>query len=112
MNSDELFEMSNFNWRTTGLPSAIEIWTRTDPIYHGHDRYRIKVTKDSEWAGIFTVGSNPRLVKNIRNALSVSEVSELLAWIGEFYPIIISHIDGRIDSAELAWEIRKIRGSK
>lgn len=112
MNSDELFEMSNFNWRTTGLPPAIEIWTRTDPKYHGHDRYRVKVSKNSDWAGIFTVGQNPDFVKNINNALSVREQNQIILWIREYYPLIISLIDGKIDSAEFALEIRKIRGSK
>jgi hypothetical protein len=111
MNSDELFEMSNFGWRTTGLPSDINVWTRTDPEYHGHDRYRIKVTKSRRWAGIFTVGRDPKLVKNINDTLSVQDREQIINWIRDYYPLIISHIDGSIDSAEFAFEIQKIRGS-
>jgi hypothetical protein len=112
MKADELFEMSNFNYRTTGLPTYIEVWTRTDPKYHGHDRYRIKVTKNKEWAGIFKVGHDPELVDDLNRSLSKSDINEILNWIKEYYPLIISHIDGKIDSAELALEIQKIRGSK
>jgi len=112
MKSDDLFEMSNFNWKTTGLPSDIDVWTRTDPTYHGHDRYRIKVTKSKEWAGIFTVSQNPKFIKNINESLTVNEQNQILNWVREYYPLIISHIDGRIDSAEFALEIIKIRGSK
>ena len=112
MRAPELFEMSNFNSRTTGLPSSIEVWARTDPFSHGHNRYRIKVTKNKEWAAIFTVSRNPILVKNINGALLSSEISEIIDWVGEFYPLIISLIDGRLDSAEFSLELNKIRGSK
>ena len=110
MRGDELFEMSNFSSRTTGLPSNITVWCRTDPLNHGHDRYRIKVTKDNKWAGIFTVGQEPKLVKNINNDLSVGEVSTIQEWIKQYSSLIIELIDGKLDTAEFSFEIQKLRG--
>lgn len=112
MKATDLFEMSNFNSRTTGLPSNIEVWARTDLLDHGHTRYRLKVTKNKEWTAIFTVCAVPKLVKNINSTLTGSEISSLLDWIEEYFPLIIGLIDGRIDSAEFALAILKIRGEK
>jgi hypothetical protein len=112
MQYDELFEMSNFNWKTTGLPTYIEVWARTDPKYHGHDRYSLKVTKNNEWAGIFNVGQSPKFIKDLNKSLTTSDRNNIIAWIEEYYPLIISLIDGKIDSAEFAIELQKIRGSK
>ena len=109
---DILYEMANFNSRTTGLPPNIEVWTRTDPLDHGHDKYRIKITKNKEWVGIFSVGENPTMRENVNNSLSVGEQNEILQWIKEFFPLIVSHIDGKIDSGEFSLEVQKIRGSK
>jgi len=108
---DILYEMSNFNARTTGLPSSIDIWARTDLQNHGHSRYRVKITKQQAWAAIFTVGSSPGLVKDINQSLLPKEVAQIQEWIRQFYPLIISLIDGKIDSAEFAIEMQKIRNS-
>jgi hypothetical protein len=110
--NDIMFEMSNFNYRTTGLPTNIEVWARADPVYHGHDRYRIKITKNKEWAAIFSIGQNPEIKKNINQSLTSSEQTQILQWIKDYFPLLISHIDGKIDSAELAFEIQKLRGEK
>jgi hypothetical protein len=109
---DILYEMSNFNSRTTGLPLGIEIWTRSDPMYHGHNRYRIKVSKNKIWAAIFSVGADPKILKDISSTLSHSEKSAILSWVSEHYPLLIGHIDGKIDSGELSIELQKIKGSK
>lgn len=109
MRSDELFEMSNFSSRTTGLPSNIMIWCRTDPLNHGHNRYRIKVTKDNKWAAIFSVGSHSEILKNINHSLTDSEQSMISDWIERYNSLIISLIDGKLDTAEFSFEIQKRR---
>lgn len=111
MRSDDLFEMSNFNWRTTGLPPDIGVWTRADFTYHGHNQYRIKISKSNEWAGIFTVGQRPRLVKDINKTLTTDDKNLIQKWIRDYYPLIINHIDGKIDSDEFSFELQKLRGS-
>lgn len=104
----DLYEMSTFKSKYTGLPDNFEIWTRTDPLNHGHNR--IKVTKDKEWAAIYTVGNNPKMVNNINYSISERENSMLLDWIRETYPIIINLIDGKIDTPDAAMEFSKLRG--
>lgn len=110
MNGDELFEMSNFSSRTTGLPSNITVWCRTDSFDHGHNRYRIKITKDNEWAGIFTVGQDSKFVKNINNSLSSSEINTIKQWINIYSSLIIGLIDGKLDTSEFSIELQKLRG--
>jgi hypothetical protein len=110
--SDILYEMSNFKSRITGLPDNLEVCTRSDPDYHGHDRYRIKVTKDREWAGVFTVGHSPELKKNIGNRLTQAEITLILQWAKSYSSLIVSLIDGKIDSAEFGLELIKIRGQQ
>lgn len=108
---DDLYEMSNFNWRTTGLSSNIEVWCRTDPNDHGHSIYRLKIRKDREWAAIFTVGSEPLMVKDINNTISASEVSDITSWIMLYSSLLIGLIDSKIDTAEFAYELQKERNS-
>lgn len=109
MTEDELYEMSNFKSQTTGLPDNIEIWIRTDLDNHGHSRYRLKVKKNREWAGIFLVSKNPKIVKDINNSLKTKEINEINEWISKYSSLIISLIDDKIDSGEFAFEIQKLR---
>jgi hypothetical protein len=108
--SDDLFEMANFSSRTTGLPSNIIVWCRTDPLDHGHSKYRIKITKDKDWAAIFTVGSNSKLVKNINNSLTDSEIRIITEWIERYSSLLIGVIDGKLDTAEFSYEIQRLKG--
>ena len=110
MREDELFEMSNFSSRTTGLPSNIVVWCRTDPLDHGHDKYRVKITKDREWTAIYQVGSTPNLVKNINNKLTTTEHNIIVDWISNYSSLLISLIDGKLDTAEFSFELQKMRG--
>lgn len=108
---DILFEVSNFNSRVTGLPTNIEIWLRSDPVSYGHNRYRIKILKDKEWAGIYTIGKFPDLIKNINQTITQSENKMIIDFISNYLSLLIGLIDGEIDSGEFALEILKLRGS-
>lgn len=109
MKAGDLYEMSNFSSRTTGLPSNIVIWCRTDPLEHGHDKYRIKVTKDNDWAANFSVGSTSKLVKNVNSSLSGKELRMISEWVEKYSSLIISLIDGKLDTTEFGFEVQKIR---
>lgn len=111
MTEDELYEMSHYKSKITGLPSNIEVWVRTDPQDHGHSRYRVKIKKDREYAGIFLVGKNASLVKDINNTLRQREINEIEEWISNYSSLIISLIDDKIDSAEFGMEVQKLRNS-
>ena len=111
LDEDILFEMSNFRSRVTGLPANIELWVRSDPVNHGHNRYRVKILKDRQWAAIYAVSQNPELIKNINNALSISENNEIIEFIKKVSSLIIQLIDSKIDTGEFEYEVVKLRGS-
>lgn len=111
--TNNLYEMSNYGPRTTGLSSAIEIWLRTEPIQLPHSNYRVKIDKNKQYSAIFSVEQLPRILKHShKNKLSASEIHEIKDFILDNLSLIISHIDGKLDSGEFAMEIQKTRGSK
>jgi hypothetical protein len=110
---NNLYEMSNFGPRTTGLPSSIEIWLRTEPIQLPHSNYRVKIDKNKQYSAIFSVGQKPEILKhNHKNMLTSTEINTIKDFIISNVSLIIGHIDGKLDSGEFAIEIQKIRGSK
>lgn len=104
---DIMFEMSTLTLSEIGLPAGIEVWTRSDPINHGHNRYRVKILKDRVWAAIFTVSSAPAMVKNINSSLTGGEISEISKWIQLHYSPLINLIDCKIGTAECSTAIQK-----
>ena len=109
--NDILYEMSNYHSKVTGLPDNIVLWVRTDSSDYGHSRYRVKIKKNKEWAGIYTVSKNPKQVKILnKNKLTNHEDNEIKKFIKTYSSLIISLIDDKIDSYEFANEILKIRG--
>lgn len=107
---DIMFEMSTLTPRETGLPNGIEIWTRSDPINHGHNRYRVKVLKNRAWAAIFSVGSSPILLKNINQSLTDGEQTIISSWIAANSSTLINLIDCKISTTDCVVAIQKTRG--
>lgn len=109
---NHLYEMSNFGHRTTGLPSFIDLWVRTETTQLPHSNYRVKIEKYKEYSAIFSVGQQPRILKHShKNKLTIKEVSDITDFISTHASLIIGHIDGKLDSGELTIEIQKVRGS-
>ena len=105
---DELmYEMSNISSRYTGLSQNLEVWLRTDEKNHGHNRYRVKIKKDKIWAGIFTVSSNPTLINPLKNTLTSNDQKQILNWIKKNSTLIISLIDGKLDTIEFCMELQR-----
>jgi len=107
---DILYEMSNFKSRVTGLPLNIELWVRTDPVNHGHNRYRVKILKDKQWAAIYLVGQNPICIKDINQTITAADSKSILDFISTFSALLISLIDDKIDTGEFEYEVKKHRG--
>lgn len=105
-----LYEMSNFPSSVTGLPQNIQVWVRTDLSNHGHNRYRIKVRKNKQWAGVFLVGQNPSKIADGDIQLSSDEDQAVKEFITKFSSLIISLIDEKVSSGQFENEILKIRG--
>ena len=109
---DILYEMSNFRSRVTGLPSNIELWVRSDPVNHGHNRYRVKILKDRVWAAIYTVRQQPEMIKNVNDSITSLENKAVTQFIQSYGSLIIELIDSKIDSGEFEYEVLKLRGTK
>lgn len=107
---DILFEMSNFGRSVTGLPDNIVLWVRTDLSDHGHNRYRLKVRKNREWAAIFSVGSNPILLKNLNNSLTTPEQNQVISFIRMYHTHIINLIDDKTTTDQFIMDVKKARG--
>lgn len=107
---DILYEMSNFKSRVTGLPPNIELWVRTDPVNHGHNRYRVKILKDKQWAAIYLVSQNPICIKDINQTITAADSKSILDFISTFSALLISLIDDKIDTGEFEYEVKKHRG--
>jgi hypothetical protein len=109
---NNLYEISNFGHRTTGLTPSIEIWMRTETSQLPHSNYRVKIDKNKEYSAIFSVGKNPAILKSShKNKLTNKEISEIKNFISNYSSLIIGHIDGKLDSGEFAIELQKIRGT-
>ena len=108
--TDIMFEMSNISSRTTGLPGNIVVWVRTEVQGHGHNKYRIKISKDKEWAGIFEVSNNASLLKNINNSLTPNEIAQIEMFVKTFKSHLINLIDGVVDTGEFNLAVLKDRG--
>ncbi len=108
---DIMFEMSTLTPQETGLPNGIEVWARSDPVNHGHNRYRVKVLKDRAWAAIFSVGATPKLLKDINQSLTDGEQSTICTWIAANSSALINLIDCKISTTDCVIAIQKTRGS-
>jgi len=110
-----LYEMSDLTPDITGLPDNIIIWARVDSSDHGHNRYKVKATKNREFSAIFLVSKKPVIKKesNIpKNRLSSKEKQIVSAFIIKYSSLIISWIDGKLTSNQVNTEILKIRGTE
>lgn len=112
LSENALYEMSNYGPTTTGLPNGIVMWVRTETTTHGHSIYRIKISKNREDAGIYTVGQRPAQVKDINRTITTSEDQAIKKFIANYSSLLITHIDGKLDSSELGMLIKKDRGEK
>ena len=107
---DILYEMSNFPSHITGLPENIQLWVRTDLSTHRHNRYRVKIRKNKQWAGVYLVGQFPEKIADGNVQLTTNEDNEIKKFINKFSTLIISLIDEKIDTATFGYELIKIRG--
>jgi len=108
-----LFEMAHYSHATTGLPANIIIWVRTQPQALPHNKYRVKVTKNKESSVTFAVWDTKKQFDKtdvVKDQLSGREERLIKDFIKKYKSLIISHVDGKIDSTMLGMEIIKIRG--
>lgn len=110
--SGVIFEMSNLKANITDLPANIVLWTRPQPLELPHDKYRIKVTKDHKHTATYSVSSSADIIQQYRvdkrYRLDAYEEKEIKRFIIQFYPLLISYIDAKLNDTELEYEIQKI----
>lgn len=107
-----ILEMANLKAKITDLPANIILWTRPQPNELPHNKYRIKVTKDHKHTVSFSASSQPKIVEKYnvgkKYNLDAYEYNEIIKFIQQFYSLLISYIDGKIDADSLEYEIQKI----
>ena len=97
----DLFEMSNFRSKTTGLADGTTLWVRTEPYELAHNKYRIKISHPQKGSAAFAIwGDEPKQVEGDWE-VSGKDLKLLNTLIRDTYKDIRNHIDGEIDSAEL-----------
>jgi hypothetical protein len=107
-----IFEMSHLKSNITDLPPNIILWTRPQPNELPHNKYRLKVTKDHKHSVSYSISNNPIEVEkyNVGKKYNLDgyEKKEIVKFIHQFYPLLISYVDAKIDADELEYEIQKI----
>jgi hypothetical protein len=111
-----IFEMANLKAKITDLPANIVLWTRPQPNELPHNKYRIKVTKDHKHPISYSISSQPEIVEKYnvgkKYNLDAYEHKEIVRFIQQFYPLLISYVDAKITDDELEYEIQKINKEK
>ncbi|CAB4129905.1 hypothetical protein UFOVP116_172 [uncultured Caudovirales phage] len=108
-------EMGNFLADVTHLPANIVLWTKTQPKELPHNKYRMKVFKDRAHVATFSISENPKLIWQLgrkKYSLDVYEETESKNIIAEFSSLFIQLVDGKIDTATIKYEIKKMLGEQ
>lgn len=101
-----LYEMSNFNSNTTGLPSGIKLWVREEPTGLPHTKYRIKLSHPQYGSAVFALwGEKPEQVAGDWS-VSGKNLTAVVNLLSKTHKQIRAHIDGELDTAELVDVLR------
>lgn len=104
-----LYEMSNFNSATTGLPDGTKLWVRTEPVALPHVKYRIKINHPQKGSAVFAIwGDVPEQVAGDWTVTG-KDLSSVVTPIQKTYNEIRAHIDGHLDTADLVDTFRANR---
>jgi hypothetical protein len=107
-----LFEMANLKSKITDLPANIILWTRAQPDELPHTKYRLKITKDHKHPVTYSVAKEPEVLERYnvgkKYSLDSYEESQIIKFIKQFYPLIISYVDAKISADDLEYQIQKI----
>lgn len=99
-----LFEMSNFNPKTTGLKEVIYV-----SVKQGSHGPRLKVFKDKRPQGenfTVTIDDNPKTIGKV--FVDAKELKRIIEFIQLNKEILIAHWNFEADSAELTSGIKKL----
>ncbi len=103
-----LYEMSNFQSKTTGLPPGIKLWVREEPKGLPHTKYRIKISHPQRGSAVFAIwGDEPVQVAGDWK-ITGKELTAIQALLNRTANDIRKHIDGSIDSSELGDIFKKV----
>ena len=97
-----LYEMSNFGSHRTGLSSGTNLFVRTEPNELPHTKYRIKIDHPQYGSAVFALwGDEPKQVAG-NWKVAGKDLKQITTLIKTTHNEIRDHIDGLIDSADLA----------
>lgn len=104
-----LYEMSNYGSNNTGLFPGTNLWVRTEPNQHGHVKYRIKLSHPQKGDAIFAIWGNEAQQVAGNWKVTGEELKRVSVLVKQTQQDIRKHIDGLIDSGELATAFQKIK---
>lgn len=97
-----LYEMSNFNSNTTGLTPGTKLWVREEPTGLPHTKYRVKFSHPQHGSAVFSVWGDEGIQVAGNWKVTGKDLKLIQQLIRNSHQHLRDHIDGLIDSAELA----------
>lgn len=104
-----LYEMSNFQHHTTGLPSGTRLWISAEPEVLPHVRYRINIDHPQRGSAVFAIWGDD--AEQVEGDWKVSgrDLRKIKTLVTLAKDSLRKHIDGLGDSADLASVLLKIK---
>jgi len=103
MKMQELYEMSNYGYFTTGLTPGTKLWIRTTMEELPHDKYRVKIDHPQYGSAEFRLIDGKMMSGNWNHKKTLKKLMKLLDLVGSD---IRDHIDGMKDSGELGLDLK------
>lgn len=99
---ESLYEMSYYRSHKTGFTDGATLWVRTEPLEHGHVKYRIKITHKQRGSAVFALWGDE--VQQIEGDWKIT--GRDLKYIQDFFDgrtveKVRKHIDAEMDSDDL-----------
>jgi len=106
---ESLYEMSNFNDKTTGLMPGTKLWVREEPIELPHTKYRLKLSHPQKGDAVFSLWGDETQQVAGNWKVSGKDLKKITLLINLAHVSLRNHIDGIEDSAELAQKLSNIK---
>ncbi|MGI0077276.1 MAG: hypothetical protein ACREAU_07720 [Nitrosopumilaceae archaeon] len=106
---ENLYEMSTYLDRNTGLPTGTKLWVRTEPKALQHVKYHIKISHPQKGSAVFALWGDE--AKQVTGDWEVTgkDLTKIQTLVALTQKDLISHIDGTTDSADLTFALQRVK---
>ena len=94
------------NMTLTFLPSGSELWVRTEPKSLQHSKYRVKIKHPQHSEAVFILKPEIKKIKGWN--MQAKELSKVIDGLEKTKDILISHIDGEINSSSMVLKLQSM----